>query len=489
LKLMAKGFAQTDPEYTKKEQELEAELKKKKKHLNHTRIKEKRSQKDVKPYYQVLEVILQGKDDMIALQKLKTLIAEIEESLSVYKKNENFILKVRDALKGLKTILSDKRGVDEGDLPDLAHLAGVPLVECLGDVVHALGQILLRINKTDAAYEFLLQFETEFYEHPDIARLLDQIEAHRLKTEKYAFLHGQRIHLATPYKSNPWPKELPKEIPACFFSWVVYEPRPRWMFGRVWNEKVDPRLTGYGNWTISTQFNVSDWQIGFECIFSLNHELDTVILAVRGTESEKKMDSLNQWISNLDYHLTDFPIENGVKLHKGFLDQFLSCKDVLLEQVTQYLKRGHKIIITGHSRGAAIATIIAYFMGVYFGGMATQNITVITFGSPRVGNMDFSKSFNRIYPSAKRFVSHHKEILDVDDMVTELPPSELGFHHVGIEHKVYGESKYFGNPQVIPGIGEPYDLDYHKVLKHLTPVLLHSQQVYMDGLIDAQKKK
>jgi hypothetical protein len=77
------------------------------------------------------------------------------------------------------------------------------------------------------------------------------------------------------------------------------------------------------------------------------------------------------------------------------------------------LKPGCRIWFTGHSLGAALATLAALRV------RSTQG--VCTFGSPLVGDQVFAGSFNaRFAFRSLRYVNDH-------DLVTRVPPEEFGF--------------------------------------------------------------
>lgn len=158
-------------------------------------------------------------------------------------------------------------------------------------------------------------------------------------------------------------------------------------------------------------------------------DADKIILAFRGS------DSIDDWRNNLDVDLIGGPL--GGKVHEGF-DRLLSPlwrniqQEILqLKDAARSQKRSLSLWMTGHSRGAALATIAVAKLrekdnpvhGLY------------TFGSPRVGDRDFSRYFDAVMgPRAFRVVNE-------DDLITRLPPRKLGYSHVGQLHYLDGSGK------------------------------------------------
>ena len=151
--------------------------------------------------------------------------------------------------------------------------------------------------------------------------------------------------------------------------------------------------------------------------FVANHD-DFAIVAFRGTEIRKRegRSDVQNIIPDLKADADVVLIDSGQggKVHRGFkngLDEVWEKED-LLNYITGLDKSNHRIWFTGHSLGAALATLAADRYGHVQG--------LYTFGSPRVGDIDFKNDF---HISAYRFVNNN-------DIVTRVPPSGI-YHHVG----------------------------------------------------------
>jgi hypothetical protein len=164
---------------------------------------------------------------------------------------------------------------------------------------------------------------------------------------------------------------------------------------------------------------------GFDLIRTFNsRETDTqaflarcdeyAVLAFRGTEVKKIQDV------KTDIAASKMSVLQG-QVHKGFLNAYKSVADDIKKYLLEL--KGIPLYITGHSLGAALATV------------ATQNLehdhlhprfremiaACYTFGSPRVGNTHYEQEFKApIY-----------RIVNTTDVVTTIPLLAMGYMHIG----------------------------------------------------------
>jgi hypothetical protein len=144
---------------------------------------------------------------------------------------------------------------------------------------------------------------------------------------------------------------------------------------------------------------------------------DFAIIVFRGTEIRRhavKPDFRNI-IADVKTDADIMLTESGQrgKVHRGFKDALdeVWVKEGLLEYISNGIPN-RTLWFTGHSLGAALATLAANRYGKAQG--------LYTFGSPRVGNVDFADDF---HISAYRFVNNN-------DIVARVPPPIL-YKHVG----------------------------------------------------------
>jgi triacylglycerol lipase len=130
--------------------------------------------------------------------------------------------------------------------------------------------------------------------------------------------------------------------------------------------------------------------------------------AFRGTEPSKLNDVM------ADLKVVKNTAVAGGKVHGGFKQEVDDVWMDLLEELehNDQLKVRKDVYFTGHSLGAAMATISA---------TRYPPTELFTFGSPRVGGKHFIKNIK----------CDHYRFMNNNDIVCRIPPAWLGFRHHG----------------------------------------------------------
>lgn len=152
---------------------------------------------------------------------------------------------------------------------------------------------------------------------------------------------------------------------------------------------------------------------------------NTFLLAFRGSEET----GIADWINDLKFLPANFPYgqknNTAIKVHSGFIEAYNSVREAMFKAAKE---TPHKqIIVTGHSLGAALATMCAVDIKY---NLSDKSVSVYTFGSPKVGNADFAKFYNKHVPQTYRVVNSV-------DVVPNLPPNiplVVSYEHVGELH-------------------------------------------------------
>jgi hypothetical protein len=169
---------------------------------------------------------------------------------------------------------------------------------------------------------------------------------------------------------------------------------------------------------------------GFDAF--LYGETDTdAVLAFRGTlplrlatEPRRIVQTLADWINNANASLTDGrPFGLPGQIHAGFAAslQRLWQPDggipALLPQMREAVGRGKRLLITGHSKGGALAALAALRLASSRDA-GVDPAAVVSFAAPRVGDAEFRAAFDRtLMRRAWRYEYR-------DDIVPLLPPSD-----------------------------------------------------------------
>ena len=139
-------------------------------------------------------------------------------------------------------------------------------------------------------------------------------------------------------------------------------------------------------------------------------------LIFRGTET------IGDWFSNLNFSQTNF---NGVEIDSGFVDIYRDFAHQVSKTPTDV-----RVIASGHSLGAALATLAAFQL--------KGRAELYAFASPRVGNTAFAKAFS------KNQKAPAWRILNTEDIVPTLPPAVFDLPiPFGIGDLIY---THIGNP-------------------------------------------
>lgn len=141
---------------------------------------------------------------------------------------------------------------------------------------------------------------------------------------------------------------------------------------------------------------------------------NNIYVVCRGTSSvQDALIDIKMWRTKCDFL-------NNTLVHSGFLEQYVSIRDQINEEIRKLITENTiRIVFTGHSLGSALCTIAALDCKI---NNPEHHIECVTFASPRVGSKSFVKLFNKTVDISYRIVYHK-------DPVTFLPTC-LRFRHV-----------------------------------------------------------
>jgi len=147
--------------------------------------------------------------------------------------------------------------------------------------------------------------------------------------------------------------------------------------------------------------------------------VSTIWVAFRGSSD------IANWITNLDFIRQSYPLCSGCSVHEGFYtaeqEALPQVQNAVSQLVSQY--PSYNIVVTGHSLGAALATLTALDLAQTYG----SGVSVYNYGCPRMFNQAGANwaSSGVINIGARR--THYQ------DIVPHLPQEIFGFVHTNGE--------------------------------------------------------
>ena len=187
--------------------------------------------------------------------------------------------------------------------------------------------------------------------------------------------------------------DLSKAVLAAELSRLVYS--------NYTDVEIYLRENGYDHWA---WFDVDGTQ-AFSC---RKHKSTEIFITFRGTEPKQITDIL------ADAKAWRKPAREKGLVHFGFAQALDKVYDNIVHWIDEQKLDDATITCTGHSLGAALATIMASRLDAN---------ELYTFGSPRVGNRDFVKEMKKDGVKHYRFVNNN-------DVVTTIP-FPIRFRHSG----------------------------------------------------------
>ena len=169
---------------------------------------------------------------------------------------------------------------------------------------------------------------------------------------------------------------------------------------------VDSTVTDWGLTLPAKPFDAGETQ-GF---FAMDDDL--LILSFRGTEKK-----FRDWLRNLRVIRTNHDLG---AVHRGFSSGLNEVWELSVKPILEQHGPGRRVWFTGHSLGAALATLAAARTQIQIPQISITGI--VTFGQPRLAKEEFEQNFNAAFDGRfHRYVNNR-------DIVPRVPP---GYRHVG----------------------------------------------------------
>jgi predicted lipase len=159
-----------------------------------------------------------------------------------------------------------------------------------------------------------------------------------------------------------------------------------------------------------------------------------VVVAIRGTEGGL------EWLMNVHFIPIPFPFLQAGRTEQGFTNFYSTLRTGpnvaqprVIDALRSLLASGsvNTLRITGHSLGAALATLLAIDVA---GNAVFPGPTVYTFASPRVGDKVFAGVYDNLVPTSWR-------VSNLNDIVPHVPPLLAGYVHVDAEYPINSDDR------------------------------------------------
>lgn len=167
--------------------------------------------------------------------------------------------------------------------------------------------------------------------------------------------------------------------------------------------------------------------------FAIETKGNTLFLLFQWTHSK------TDWISNFDFAAKPYKdMEITWRCHRGFLRVWKSIEPHIASYVRN--KRYTKIVVSGYSHGAAIATLAHEYCWYWRPDLRDNGLIGFGFGCPRCYFGWTMKDKLK-----ERWANFHP-IRNLNDIVTHVPPVLFGFTHVNDVVKL-GDGYYEKDPE------------------------------------------
>ena len=234
------------------------------------------------------------------------------------------------------------------------------------------------------------------------------------------------------------------------------------------------------------QLKINDHSETLSCIsikninFMIVYDSDNKVLFIvfKGTDSIENV----RTVMNISYVNTDiFP----GKIHAGFYEGYMQIRDVLFNLINKILNTYDiiHIVLTGHSIGGVFASLCAIDfkknLNFFKQQFSNIDISVYTFGSPKVGDKTFKINYDLLVPYTYRFVN------STDIVATTIIQNKLFAYHVGILIQIIDPNivDYNSIPTNMTLIDSLKSIAKNVAINVIQSIPVHFLDYYLEGII------
>lgn len=177
------------------------------------------------------------------------------------------------------------------------------------------------------------------------------------------------------------------------------------MYGQDGTDLTPPPQDFPPGWKVLSYLNSVDPVTGVRVFFGFIAGNPSVpgpgVLAIRGTYN------FSEWLTDFDAIPTPFPPLPGSYVATGFYEFYQGLQWILpdksaVDPATIIKANNEGIVLTGHSLGGAIATLM---MASYMAAIPSLKLSLVTAASPAVGDYQFYTEFNTLVKNSYRYIN------------------------------------------------------------------------------------
>jgi hypothetical protein len=180
--------------------------------------------------------------------------------------------------------------------------------------------------------------------------------------------------------------------------------------------------------------NGFDRKTGTGYFVGYNDQQKKIVISFKGTDSIRSA-FVDIQLAFADASNVSPAFSNGEKIHTGFMNAYKYHKNSVQSALLMAIqdRPSYPITFTGHSLGGAMSSIAALdFVTSTKGAKYKDQVRIISFGAPRVGNTAWATLSQKMIPTQYR-IAHE------NDVVPSLPPRAFGYFHTGQQVELTGK--------------------------------------------------
>ena len=188
-------------------------------------------------------------------------------------------------------------------------------------------------------------------------------------------------------------------------------------------------------YNVINSFNIIHYDLnnrGVRALVGYNFQFKSIIVAYRGSEN------IINWINNMRMkQIYPYTFDSQIGVEQGFYNSYSKLYSEILNCIFQLSNqyKTNRIMLTGHSLGSIVTYLL---IDLIHYDTQFQIISVITFGSPRLGNEHFANYINLLNSNNSNINAKEKPIVILRithncDIVPYLPPNRMNYFHINHE--------------------------------------------------------